>query len=259
MEDIAKQDRRLFFREMLRPGRLFLLLIATVIAANIAAQGAPIGVAIALFFAPLVGIGLMAYNASVNKRFIDKKYSLLWDGVRDRYSRFDAVVKRLSRDRVAQFHEMPKTIRRVAESLYAALRRADWIADEIRHTEQGILSRPPSWHSASSDPQAQELYRVADKNIAEYRQHYAGVMAGVQRVEAQCAVYMTTVDTLRMKMLGHRLSGRGPELSSHEFLSAMTEAKIQLQAIDKALDELDFSGMPKMIAAIPIPESQVQR
>jgi hypothetical protein len=73
----------------------------------------------------------------------------------------------------------------------------------------------------------------------------------VQRTEAQSAVFMTTVDTLRMKMLGYRLVGKSPEVGSHEFLQALNEAKLQLQAIDKALDELDMGQYPKMIASMP--------
>jgi hypothetical protein len=141
----------------------------------------------------------------------------------------------------------------VAESIYAALRRADMINDEVFKTEMGVLHRPPSWDAGGNDAQATELYRVADRNIAEYKQHFAAVMSGVQRAEAQCAVYMTTVDTLRMKMIGYRLVGKQPDLSSQDFLTAMSEAKLQLQAIDQALEELDFSHMPRMIAVIPPP------
>ena len=76
-------------------------------------------------------------------------------------------------------------------------------------------------------------------------------MAGVHRAEAQSAVFMTTLDTLRMKMIGHRLVGKNPEMSTMEFLEALGEAKLQLKAIDQALEDLDFSQMPKMIAAVP--------
>jgi hypothetical protein len=150
----------------------------------------------------------------------------------------------------------------VADSLYYALRRADMIAHEVHSSEQGLYSGPPVWHAPSHDPQSKELYRIADKNIAEYRQRFDALMAGVQRTEAQSAVYMTTLDTLRMKMLGYRLVGKSPELSSHDFLDALTEAKLQLSAIDTALEELEMGPYPKMIAAMPpppIPEEIQQR
>jgi hypothetical protein len=86
-------------------------------------------------------------------------------------------------------------------------------------------------------------------------------MAGVQRTEAQSAVFMTTLDSLRMKMIGHRLVGRGPELSSQDFLEALAEARAQLQSIDTALEELDLGHYPKTIAAVPppIPDDAIQQ
>jgi hypothetical protein len=116
-----------------------------------------------------------------------------------------------------------------------------------------MLAQPPVWQAAAHDPQSKELYRIADKNIAEYRSHFAGVMAGVQRTEAQSAVFMTTLDTLRMKMIGYRLVGRSPELGSSEFLDALAEARAQLEAIDTALEELDLGHYPKTISVIPPP------
>ena len=103
----------------------------------------------------------------------------------------------------------------------------------------------------SPDKQAQELYRIADKNIAEYRQHYIGVMAGVERTEAQAAVFTTTLDTLRMKMLSYRLVGKETESPTQDFLAALTEARMQLESIDKALDELELSPFPKTISVMP--------
>ena len=67
---------------------------------------------------------------------------------------------------------------------------------------------------------------------------------------------MTTLDTLRMKMLGYRLVGRSPEVPSHDFLEALAEARAQLQSIDTALEELDLGHYPKTIAAIPPPIPQ---
>jgi hypothetical protein len=64
---------------------------------------------------------------------------------------------------------------------------------------------------------------------------------------------MTTLDTLRMKMLGYRLVGKSPELSSQDFLEALNEAKLQLSAIDTALEELELGPYPQMIASMPPP------
>ena len=171
-------------------------------------------------------------------------------GCQDRLNRLDEVLKKLRKEQVADLREMPTTVHAVGKSLYVALRRADVIAHEIQASETGVINQPPTWISASTDPQSQELYRLADRNIAEYRANYAGVMAGVQRTEAQSAVFMTTLDSLRMKIHGYRLVGRSPEMASQEFLEALAEARMQLQSIDTALEELDLSHYPKMIAVV---------
>jgi hypothetical protein len=67
---------------------------------------------------------------------------------------------------------------------------------------------------------------------------------------------MTTLDSVRVKMLGYRLVGRSPELATHEFLSAIAEARAQLQSIDTALDELDLSHYPRQISVVKEPEVQ---
>jgi hypothetical protein len=79
----------------------------------------------------------------------------------------------------------------------------------------------------------------------------------VERTEAQAAVFVTTLDTLRMKMLGHRVSGSANGLSNNEFLSALGEAKLQLEAIDKALDELEINpfGPASTVPIPPTPEA----
>ncbi len=199
-----------------------------------------------------------AHRTAVSKRFSDKRFRTLWESCQDRLGRFEEVLGKMRREQIADLQEMPKTIRRVSESLYGALRRADLIANEVAKTEKDVFSAPPTWQALSQDAQAKELYRIADKNIAEYRMQFAGLMAGVHRAEAQSAVFMTTLDSLRMKMLGYRLVGTTPEMSSMEFLDAMTEAKLQLNAIDQALEELDFTQFPKMIAAVPPPPPEVR-
>lgn len=244
-------------RELFEPGRLLVAALAVFGAMMIASSVAGFYV-----LPPLIlgWLGFTAYQSSVRKRFLDKRYLSLWRGCAERLAKLDEVVKAMRREQIAELHEVPKTVHGVGQALYRALRRADLISNEVAKTERGLYSQPPLWGVPSGDAQAKELYRIADKNIAEYRHHFAGVMAGVQRTEAQSAVFMTTLDTLRMKMIGHRLVGRSPEVSSLEFLQALSEAKLQLQAIDQALDELDFSQFPTTIAVVPppIPEDALQ-
>lgn len=255
MNDIQKQNRRLFTRELFRSDRVFwvaalLLLTGLLFRTH--------GFGLHNIWTPILGWLLIltiwigtSSAAAAKKRFYNSRFEALWKGCQDRLARFEEVLGKMRREQVADLHEMPKTIRRVGENLYAALRRADMIAYEVQKTERGVLASPPAWQSPSEDPQAKELYRLADKNIAEYRMQFAGVMAGVHRAEAQSAVYMTTLDTLRMKMIGYRLVGKNPEMNSQDFLEALGEAKLQLHAIDQALEELDFSVLPRMIAAVP--------
>lgn len=260
MDDIRRQDLRLFARELAEPMRLIVSLAAMVLVYVMGAHGRP-AEAIAGFLLILLSLGIVSWNSAMQRRFLDKRLGALWQGCHDRLMRFEEVLKKMRKNQIADLREMPDTIREVSKSLYIALRRADLIAHEVMASERGMISQPPVWTSTSHDPQSRELYRLADKNIAEYRAQYAGVMAGVQRTEAQSAVFMTTLDSLRMKMIGYRLVGRSPELSSQDFLEALAEARLQLQSIDTALEELDLGHYPQMIAAVPppIPEDVQQR
>ena len=251
MDDIRAQDRRLFLLELLNPRSL-----AREIVFLAACYGAyhwfPEAFGWAVPAAAAVGsLGLYAvraYNASVGKRFRNQRFQALWAGCADRLERFRKVVAKMRKDQVASLREMPRTVEAVGKALYAALRRADLVSSEVLATERGVYVQPPAWSTSPTDPQAKELYRIADRNIAEYRKLYDAVMAGVSRTEAQAAVFMTTLDTLRVKMLGYRLVDKSPEVPSQDFLEALGEARLQLDAIDKALEELDFSHLPKLIA-----------
>jgi hypothetical protein len=257
MDDISRQDRRLFVRELLRPSRVFVSGVAllTLLGPFGGLADWAFGWNWYLALMGLVGICHVgaSYNASIGKRFLQRRYEALWNGCQERLKLFEEVLGKMRREKVADLQEMPRTIRKVSNQLYLALRRADMVSHEVHLTERGLYHQPPAWGAPTHDAQATELYRIADKNIAEYRQQFAGVMAGVQRTEGQCAVFMTTVDSLRMKMIGYRLVGKSPEMSSQDFLEAMQEAKLQLAAIDKALDELDLTALPQTISVVPPP------
>jgi uncharacterized protein YhhL (DUF1145 family) len=257
MEDIRKQDFRLFFWESLTFGRIAIYLVWLVCLVGVVTRQVS---SLAYFTIPTAAAFLAlitAYSASIKKRFQNKRMEALWGGCEDR---LNEVFKKTRKSGIADLQEMPKTIRNVADSLYFALRRADIIAVEVAATESGMLSQPPVWQTTTQDAQSMELYRIADLNIAEYRAQFAGVLAGVQRTEAQSAVFMTTVDSLRMKLIGYRLVGRNPSLPSEEFLGVIAEARLQLDAIDHALEELDLGHYPKNISVIaPRKEERDQR
>lgn len=266
VDDIRRRDLEVFATEAASIQRL--AVVAIVALAAVLLVSSRIGVAFAVLGIvaipiALAGHGWASWTASIERRFHSKHLAALWAGCEDRLKRFNDVLKKAKSTAVGDLQEMPRKIEEVSRAVYRALRKADIVAFEISKSESGLPPLPgPS--QVASDAQSKELFQVADRNIAEYRIGMQAVMAGVQRSEAQAAVFMTTLDTLRMKVLGYRLVGQSPELPSHEFLAAIAEAKLQLESIDKALDELDLSVYPQMVAAVrtgppPIPEDAVVR
>lgn len=263
MHEIARRDRELLIRALLDPGRLIALLVVAAAAVWVALQG---GIP---FMFKLVAWGFSAFFAYwyadqvrqtvIAKRFSHKRYELLWNTAQDRMKRLREALTAMKKDRIADLQVLPTTIASVSESLYLALRRADQIQLEIEKSEGALAHAPHPKNlgaTPSKDANVQELYRLADKNIAEYRQRFGALMAGMQRCEAQAAVFITTLDALRMRILGYRLSGRNPEIEHREFLLAITEAKSQLEAVDTALAELDYLNLavPEEELPPPIPE-----
>lgn len=258
MTDVQRQDRKLFLRELVRPRRLAWLAVlgvGTLLTHNLVGEWPwlmtppPVAVGLGVAF---VGTYLWkAYRDARENRFFDRRYRLLWENCERRLKLFEDVLAKLNKDQIPDLQEMPRTIRRVGRSLYVALRRADMVANEVGKTERGLPLSPPVATTPTVDRQANELFKIADRNVAEYRQHLNAVMSGVQRTEAQAAVFATTVDAVRMKMIGYRMVGRSPDLSSLDFLHDLQEAKLQLSAIDRALEELELGPYPKMVAVLP--------
>ncbi|MBL8064299.1 MAG: hypothetical protein JNM34_00420 [Chthonomonadaceae bacterium] len=253
MDDITKRDRLLFTRELFTFWRIVLYgAILTVIGIPwIRGSGTSI-VPLCVTSAVLLAASTMtAWDRSKEKRFKSERFRLIWRACQERQKRFHQGLRAVSKRGIAELQELPQTIDAIGVDLYCALRRADNVATEVVASEGWLIAQPPTGQAMSPDRQAQELYKLADKNIAEYRQHYQSVMAGVERTEAQIAVYTTTLDTLRMKMLGYRLVGKDTESPTQEFLAALTEARMQLDSIDKALDELELTPFPRTYSTIP--------
>lgn len=261
MDDLRRHDARRLAREAVSPGRLALSLAVALAVYMIFVQGqGKIGFACGAWALIAVAHYVSAAQGAERTKWSSPRMKALWAGCQDRMARFEEALRRMRKDQIGDLNEMPDTIRRVSHSIYVALRRADIVQTEVQATEKG-LGGPPSWDAAARDPQSAELFRLADRNIAEYRGHFAAVMAGVERAEAQSAVFMTTLDALRMKLIGYRLVGRSPETPTGDFLTALAEARAQLQAIDTALDELDLGHYPKTISVVPppVPDDVQQR
>lgn len=260
MHEIARRDRQLMVQALLEPGRLIVLVVTAAFAIWVATRGGiplPFKVMtwlvtafITYWYAEQVKQHILA------KRFTHKRYELLWSTAEDRMKRLREALDAMKKDRIADLQVLPTTIASVSESLYIALRRADQIQLEIEKSEGALAHAPHPKNlgaTPSKDAHVQDLYRLADKNIAEYRQRFGALMSGMQRCEAQAAVFITTLDALRMRILGYRLTGRNPEIEHQEFLLAITEAKSQLEAVDTALAELDYQQLPPLIEDVPPP------
>ena len=191
-----------------------------------------------------------AYQAEMERRFIDPFFGTLWYACRERFWAFEEGIAKLKSSEIAEFKELPKTVREVALGLYEALRWADLMHADISESEAKpwLNSGLPEFRPA--DRQASALYAVAEKNVQEYERNYQELTGGIERTKAQASVFITTLDALRLKMLSYRHVGRDPSLGSQEFLSALAEARAQLSAIDKALDEVDLGHYPTSMAVI---------
>lgn len=246
-EEIKREDRKIFFREFFQLRRLILIAIWI---------GSSVGVTAASFWAivPIL-IGMAAHvgfseAAARKKRFLTARFAELWNGCRDRFFDFKAGVQKLEKAGVVTFEDLPINIERLSMNLYNALRRADLMYVEIEEVEGKHRFQPGVPMVPPADAQTQALYQQAERTIGEYRNSYNELIAGIQRTEAQAAVFIHTLDVLRVKMHGYRLIGKSPSLGSQEFLSALAEAKVTLQSIDTALDELDLSVYPTTISVV---------
>lgn len=245
MNSIVKRDLQVFTAELLKPLRLLLM-----IAVPAVFLGAHLPVAWPLTVLAWACAAWNAWAASKSKRFRNLRMYRAWLDVVDRHARLSKELRLSSRRQIADLTELPVGVSRVAAQLYTSLRKADILAYEIGRSEGRNLG-PPSHLPPSDDPQAQELYRLADRHLAEYSRRYSSLRASVERTEAQSVVFVTLLDNLRVQLLQHRLGRSGADLETQEFLEAVTEAKMQLNAIDKTLEELELTPFPRTVVVVP--------
>lgn len=245
MDEIKRADSKNAAIAALNPGRLIILGCAAFLGWNLIANGDGfVSWGIALW---LTGAGLYGYSAwqeMLRRRFINLDHARLWSIIRDRVSRFRKALKNSPKH--IGFDEMPKTVERTAKNLYDSLRRADVVKAEILKSEGSIGISSMPFQVRAADPETNELYLLADKNVAEYRKYYETLNAKVTRTEGQCALFISVLDTLRVQLLGYRLAGQEPRVSKDEFIGTMAEVKLQLESINKALDELDLQPVQRV-------------
>lgn len=245
MNDIQRMDQALLRKAFLRPARLFNVLLG--LAAVWAVWSMSSSLPFAVFTASAFGFFFMhkVFQDYERSKFRYPRFALMWDVVQDRRRRLTKALRMMKKDGHVELEILPKTINEVADTVYAALRRADAIQQEFDNSESraGVPVHRGFNAPEVVDEHAKELYRLADKNIAEYMRRRNGVLATIQRCEAQSAVFTTTLDSLRMHVLGIRLTDRNPNVSHQEFVDALQLAKEQLAAVDLALTEMDYEQM----------------
>lgn len=259
MDDIKQRDKQLFREELLKPSRVARFVGYSLIPIFIAWKtrdldvfGQPIFpqsnvLAIcALAIAVIVAIYLReAFLIARQRQFSFPHLKQLWESCKERLKLLKSANAKLKKGNHVALEEMPVTIEKVSTSLYAALRRADMLMAELANSEGPLLHKifqgtlPTG--SIAENTAAKSLYQIADRNVAEYKQNYSGVLRGVQITEAQATVFVTTLDTLRLKLLSYRIAHNTPNVDNKELLDSLGEAKMQLESIDKALDELDMN------------------
>lgn len=245
MPEIAKRDRQLFWKEFFR-FRLWAMLIIS----GLVATAEPVaGLIFAVFTVGLHAI--FSHKSSKKKRFYSRTFEAMWEQVKDRRRRLSEALSQLRKEQIADLQELPRTVEALADSLYVALRRSDMLMEEIRVSEGFRLSEPASPPRISEDEQAKELFRIASQNRVRYKEELKGMFSGIERVEAQVAVFTSSLDALRAKSLNYRLTGKESAAPTQQFLEAVTEARMQFDSIDTALEELGASPFPETITIMP--------
>ncbi len=261
MDEIHRRDQDLFVRQLFSPGRVVVMaLILGMAVLTLTAPNQVVGLfGLVTAGAVIAAMVSTATKEAKEKRFYSQRLKQQWSLCEERVRRFQEATAALRKRGIADFQELPLTVAKLSNDLYVALRKADLVQEEVVRSEGSLRIPSVQMPSGMPDAQSQELYRLADKNIAEYQQQWKAVLSGIQRTEAQSVVFVTTLDALRIRMLNYRLAGRSPEIETREFLGVITEAKMQFAAIDKALDELDMTPFPQTISIIPdVPRAVVE-
>lgn len=245
MTDRGKADMKLFFRTLLRQKPIVtgLAWFFVPIACFSVGGGPNQGLSPFLFLPFVAGLTAWCVTADSLKeryRFKYANYGHLWHSLNDRQQRFEVAYKRSPRVVKQTLSDTPESIRRIIDTMYMALQRADAVRTMISDSEP--ISPPfhlPFDSPSAHDEHAQVLYGIAERNKEEYRQHFRKLMGGVERTEAQVAVLLSSLDSLRLKMLDYRVTGGKVEMASSDLLSRLEGYRTEFQALEKAMDEVE--------------------
>jgi hypothetical protein len=244
MDEVRRHDWKNLLLATLQPLPLLVLFAAWFAAYQLIALGGLLSAAGGLGAAiALAGLGYFAYETGrdwLRRRFVNPEYADLWRMIEDRFRRFERALRRAPPGIAAGFNEIARTVEQTKRRLYTSLRRADLVKKEILDSERGTVGSLPFPPLTSPDTETNDLYAIAAKNIEEYRSVFDAITSKVSRTEAQCAVYISALDSLRVQLLGHRLEKREAAMPKEEMDEAVSDIRTQLNSINEALDELEL-------------------
>ena len=202
-----------------------------------------------ILIALVSGLGAIIYPRIQERKkafFMNDRFNQLWASSEERYTSLQRVFKASRAKEREELESLPAYVDSIRKSLFEALTRADAVTIQIDklHEESSHFTNPNVQFGPGSDPTARAIVTQADRNRAEYRQNMKVVQGGVQRTEAQVLLFMTTVDNLRVRMVGYSLRGQQTEASSYEFSQLLSDMHTQLKSIDSALEELNLPLFP---------------
>lgn len=183
-------------------------------------------------------------NHVMRTRFKYPRFAHLAQVARERYDQLCQDLKRAKSLDAPEVSRLLPILSQVLDTVVVSLRQADAVMLEVAHTERPSFEDPvyrPPVDAHHRDSQVQELYQMADRNLAEYRKSLERLTRSVKRTEAQAEVYITTVDVLRARVLSLRLGAVDAGGKHSEFIYALNQAKAQLEDVDRSLRELDFA------------------
>lgn len=248
MDEIRRADTKNLILSLLGPWRLLAFAAPYFMWLTLYEADGPWNIGLIFW---LAGAGYYFYSAIQDfkrRRFINREHGHLWAIIEDRVKRLKSAIRKSPMYIKPGTSEIPKTVERTARHLYGSLRRADIVKNEIIKSEgpHGISTLP--FQARIADVETNELYVLADKSVAEYRRHFEHISANVTRTEGQCALFISALDSLRVQLLGYRLSSKEPAVTNSEIIGTVKEVQLQLDAIDKALDELDLQPVAQIRA-----------
>ncbi|MEW5883706.1 MAG: hypothetical protein AB1725_05730 [Armatimonadota bacterium] len=244
MDEVRRHDWKNLLIAAIQPPPLIALVAGWFTAYQLMALGGLFSVWGGLGLATAVaGSGYFAFETAkewLRRRFVNPEYADLWRMIEDRFRRFQRAVHRAPSGIAGSFNEIARTVEHTKRRLYTSLRKADLVKKEILDSERGAGGLFPFPPLTSPDSETNDLYAIAAKNFEEYRTVFDAITSKVSRTEAQCAVYISALDSLRVQLLGHRLEKREAAMPKEEMDETVNDIRTQLDSINSALDELEL-------------------